>query len=180
MHPRRPPTTATPAPFGEAGPIVHTFASPASPISELVPVSPEEVAAFAARHLYVELHSPDAPEGGLTDGVIRGQIGEPPAGPTTGTIRIAKATFPAGGTGFGFTDDVPGSAGAFTLDDGGIETFTGVPPGTYTVTEDDPGTTPGGYTLAHVGCDDADSAGNRFARTATVALQAGETLTCTF
>ncbi|HEX6199928.1 MAG TPA: CHRD domain-containing protein, partial [Thermoanaerobaculia bacterium] len=168
------------APFGEVGPILHTFASVASPISELVPVSPEEVAAFAALHLYVELHSPDVPEGDPTDGVIRGQIGAPPAAPTTGTLRIRKATFPGGGTGFGFTDDVPGSPGFFTLDDGGVETFTGVAPGTYTVTEDDPGTTPGGYTLAHVECDDGDSAGNRFTRTATVALQAGETVTCTF
>jgi hypothetical protein len=163
------------APAGEEGPVVFDFTGPASPISETAPMTPVYVAAFAARHLYVNIHSTDAPEG-----EIRGQIGAPPALPTTGTIRIEKATFPAGGTGFGFTDDVPGSAGSFTLDDGAIETFTGVAPGSYTVTEDDPAGTPGGYSLADVACDDSDSVGNRFSRTATVALQAGETVTCTF
>jgi hypothetical protein len=93
---------------------------------------------------------------------------------------IEKATFPGGGIGFGFTDDVPGSPGVFTLDDGGSETFLDVPPGTYTVTEDDPEVVPGGYVLAHVACSDGDSTGNRFARTATVQLEAGETVSCTF
>ena len=163
------------APRGEEGPVVHDFAGAASPISGSAPLSPVEVAAFAARHLYLEISSVDSP-----DGEIRGQIGAAPAAPTTGTIRIRKATFPAGGTGFSFTDDVPGSPGTFTLDDGGVETFAGVPPGTYTVTEQDPGTVPGGYALAHVECGDADSVGDRFARTATVNLEAGEVVTCSF
>jgi len=163
------------APRGEDGPLVFDLGDPTSPISSSAPLSPLEVAAFAGRHLYVEIGSTDSP-----DGEIRGQIGAAPAAPTTGTIRIRKVTFPAGGTGFSFTDDVPGSPGTFTLDDGGIETFAGVPAGTYTVTEQDPGTVPGGYALAHVECADADSVGNRFARTATVSLAAGEVVTCTF
>jgi len=48
--------------------------------------------------------------------------------------------------------------------------------GVYTITENNPS----GYTLTDVSCDDADSAGNPFARTASVHLQAGETVTCTF
>ncbi len=163
------------APRGEEGPLVFDLGDPTSPISSSAPLSPIEVAAFAGRHLYVEIGSTDSP-----DGEIRGQIGAAPALPTTGTIHVRKTTFPAGGTGFSFTDDVPGSAGTFSLDDGGVETFTGVPPGTYTITEQDPGTTPGGYSLAHVECNDADSTGNRFARTATVALAAGEVVTCTY
>jgi hypothetical protein len=163
------------APRGEEGPLVFDLGDPTSPIAGSAPLSPLQVAAFAGRHLYVEIGSTDAP-----DGEIRGQIGAAPALPTTGTIHVRKATFPAGGTGFSFTDDVPGSPGNFTLDDGGVETFTGVPPGSYTITEQDPGTTPGGYALAHVECDDGDSTGDYFAGTAAVELAAGEAVTCTF
>lgn len=163
------------APAGEEGPVVFDFTDPTSPISATVPMDPVDVAAFAARHLYVNIHSADSPEG-----EIRGQIGAPPAPPTTGTIRIRKVTVPGGGTGFGFTDDVPGSPGSFTLDDGQVETFSSVPAGTYTVTEDDPAGTPGGFALGHVECDDGDSAGDPFGRTATIPLQGGELVTCTF
>jgi hypothetical protein len=163
------------APFGENGPVIHAFASSASPFAENVPLSPTEVGELVAGFLYVNIHSVDS-----VTGEIRGQIADLPAAPTTGEIRIVKRTFPGGGTGFGFTDDVPGSLGTFMLDDGQTEIFAAVPAGTYTFTEDDP--TTAGYALADVACSDAggDSVGNRFARTATVALAAGEVVVCTF
>ena len=160
------------APRGENGPAIFDFTSAASPFSDTAPLSPVEVAELVAGFLYVNVHSVESP-----DGEIRGQIAAPLVAPTTGTIRVEKRTFPGGGTGFGFTDDVPGSAGSFTLDDGETQTFLAVPAGTYTVTEDDPAP---GFTLADVACSDGDSVGNRFARTATVALDAGETVICTF
>lgn len=160
------------APRGENGPVIFDFPSAVSPFSGTAPLSPVEVAELVAGFLYVNVHSVDSPTG-----EIRGQIAEPPAATTTGTIRIEKRTFPGGGTGFGFSDDVPGSPGSFTLDDGQTESFLAVPAGTYTFTEDDPAP---GFTLADVACSDEDSVGNRFARTATVALAAGEVVICTF
>jgi hypothetical protein len=137
------------------------------------------VADFAGGFLYLEIHGPAGGEGAEGD-QIRGRIATAAAVPTTGTIRIAKQTVPAGGVGFSFTDDVPGSPGSFTLSDGEVETFAAVPAGVYAVTEQDPAVTPSGYTLTDVTCDDADSTGDPAARAATVQLQAGEVVTCTF
>lgn len=162
-------------PPGTNGPLVFDFGAPASPFSGTAPLTPAQVASFAAGFLYVDVHSTDAPSG-----EIRGRAAEVAAGTSTGTIRIAKVTYPAGGTGFSFTDDVPGSSGAFALDDGGTEVFTAVPPGTYTVTEMDPGALPGDYALTELDCSDADSTADRASRTATVQLEAGETVVCTF
>lgn len=162
------------APFGEIGPVAFTFPSAASPLSGSMPLTPLQVASFAAKFLYLDIHAAGGTEESPAD-EIRGQIGLPPAGAGTGTIIITKSTSPAGGTGFDFTDDVPGS-GSFSLDDGGQQELTGVTAGTYTVTE----LLPAGYSLTDVSCSDADSAGNPFARTATVNLEAGETVTCTF
>jgi hypothetical protein len=62
------------------------------------------------------------------------------------------------------------------LNDDGVQTFSSVVAGTYTITENASAT----HSLAGVSCDDTDSIGNAFARTATVNLQAGEVVTCTF
>ena len=75
----------------------------------------------AIRHgvTYANVHTDN-----FTGGEIRGQIGTPPAGPTTGTIRIVKSTSPAGGTGFTFTDSVVGGdthAGVSTIFDFEVE-----------------------------------------------------------
>jgi hypothetical protein len=163
------------APRGVNGPLVFTFASPASPISENVPLIPRLVADFAAGFLYLEIHGAGGSEETPAD-QIRGQIAAPPPVITTGTIRIVKSTSPSGGTGFDFTDDVPGSPGTFTLDDGETQLFNDVPAGTYTITE----AVAAGYSLTDVSCSDGDSTGNPFNRTATVQLQAGEVVTCTF
>ena len=98
-----------------------------------------------------------------------------------GTIIIEKQTNPAGGTGFGFTHDI-GGGGSFNLDDGSPpKTFNDVLPGQYTVTEDDP--TPA-FDLTSITCDDGSSAIPStwyvVTRTATINLDPGETVTCTF
>ncbi|HEX2163721.1 MAG TPA: CHRD domain-containing protein [Thermoanaerobaculia bacterium] len=168
------------APRGQNGPSIFDFPSPASPLSATVPLAPVEVAHFVAGFLYLDVHGEVPPGDEAAFDEIRGQIAEAPATTTTGTIHVHKRTFPSGGTGFGFTDDVPGSPGSFTLDDGQTETFLAVPAGTYAIAEDDPGVTPGGFGLAHVECSDGDSVGDRFARTATIRLAAGEVVSCTF
>jgi hypothetical protein len=163
------------APFGLNGPIVFTFPSPFSPLVASVPLTPVDVASFAATFLYLDVHGPEGTEEEPAD-EIRGQIGVPPAGATTGTIIIAKETSPSGGTGFNFSETI--TSGTFVLDDGDTETFNSVTPGTYTVSENDPSSS--GYSLGDLSCDDADSTADPFARTATIRVAAGETVRCTF
>ena len=96
--------------------------------------------------------------------------------PEVGTIKIIKATDPAGETGFSFTDTIPGS-GSFSLDDGdGGITFPDVPVGTFTVTETDRD----GWDLTDLTCIDPSSDSSESGSTATIVLAAGETVTCTF
>lgn len=163
------------APRGENGPIVYTFPSPASPLNATMPMTPRLVADYAATFLYLDIHGPDGSEDDAAQ-QIRGQMAAPVAAISTGTIRIVKSTSPAGGTGFSFTDNIPGSTHAFTLDDGGTQTFANVTAGTYTVTEG----FVAGYSLTDVSCDDGDSTGNPFNRTATIRLRGGDLVTCTF
>jgi hypothetical protein len=97
----------------------------------------------------------------------------------TGTITIGKTTLPAGGTGFGFTSDIPGNA-AFTLGDGDSLTFSDVPVGTYTVSEDDPGPL---YALISVSCSfsgGSDVILDLGARTATITLADDGTVDCDY
>ena len=101
-----------------------------------------------------------------------------------GTIIIAKETLPAGGSGFGFSQDMDGT-GDFALADGGSKTFEYVVAGSYAVTEDDPSAVPGDYDLTGLVCVDSDAGGsasttNQSSRTATINLDPGETVTCTF
>jgi hypothetical protein len=103
--------------------------------------------------------------------------------PTEGTIVIEKATDPAGGTGFTFATDVPGGPSPFTLDHGQSRTFDDVLAGTYTVTETDPGALSGSPVLTDVVCMETgiqDSFESLATRTATIKLEGGETVTCTF
>jgi hypothetical protein len=121
-----------------------------------------------------------------TDGTLAcwGHNSDGQATPPAGTIVIVKATDPAGGTGFGFTDNIA-APNSFTLDDGGTKTFSNVDAfdvGSYTVIEDDPQVTPGGFALSGLTCTDPDggSSVDLGARKATIDLDAGETVTCTF
>jgi hypothetical protein len=98
-----------------------------------------------------------------------------------GGIVIVNATKPAGGTGFGFSDNIA-TPNSFSLDDGGTKTFSNVFTDTYTVIEDDPYVSPGGFALSALSCTDPDggSSVDLSARKATIDLDAGETVTCTF
>src|SRR3954470_15381428 len=87
------------APFGNNGPVVFTFPSATSPLNASMPMTPVLVADFAATFLYLDIHTPPGTESNPSE-EIRGQIGTPPVGATTGTIIIAKQTSPAGGTGY--------------------------------------------------------------------------------
>ncbi|MCB0071043.1 MAG: hypothetical protein KDE20_06275, partial [Caldilineaceae bacterium] len=96
-----------------------------------------------------------------------------------GTVIIKKATAPAGGSGFSFSGDL----GDFTLKDGGKEVIRNVQPGDYVVTENDPTAT--GYALSGISCVDSVKSGKRSIALvedgeAFIALDPGETVTCTF
>jgi hypothetical protein len=97
-----------------------------------------------------------------------------------GTIVIEKVTDPAGGTGFGFTDDIE-APNSFTLDDSGPpRIFNDVFPGTYTVTENDPAPD---FDLTGLVCVEdvnSNSITDLLNWQATIYLNPGETVTCTF
>ena len=81
---------------------------------------------------------------------------------------------------FGYSGDL----GAFSLSDGGVypngQTFAGLVPGTYAVSEVLP--LPGDWTLDDIVCTDPDgqSSIDLGTATATIDLDAGENITCTF
>jgi hypothetical protein len=159
-------------PFGQNGPIIYTFPNPAA-INANVPLTPQQVAAFAGTLLYLDIHGTGGTEANPAD-EIRGQIGTPPAGAGTGTIVIAKSTSPSGGSGFAFNETI--TQNEFLLNDGGRRTFTNVAPGTYSVTED----AQSAWTVGDIACDDANSTADETTRGATIRVEAGETVTCTF
>jgi len=98
-----------------------------------------------------------------------------------GTIIIEKETVPVGGIDFGFTTNIPGTGNDnFMLDDGESKTILSIPAGTYLVTEDNPGISPGGFVLSDIVCDDMGTSTDVPTRTATIDLDPNETITCTF
>ena len=96
----------------------------------------------------------------------------------TGTITIVKAATPEDNTPFTFTETIPGAGSGFTLSDPGdtTETFSNVPTGSYSVAEN----VTAGWGLANLVCDDANSTENLATATATINLEKGEAVTCTF
>lgn len=94
-----------------------------------------------------------------------------------GTIRIVNAASPADNTVFNFTDNIA-APNSFTLQNPGTitKTFAIVPVGTYTVTEQ----ALSNWVLQDLTCDDANSSGNKTTGVATINLEVGETVTCTF
>ncbi len=93
-----------------------------------------------------------------------------------GSVTIVKQTLPqnAGGQMFAFA----GGLGAFSLTGGQSNTFPNPGPGTYAVTE----SLPAGWHLTQVTCVDPDggSTFNLATSTASIDLDAGEHVTCTF
>ena len=90
----------------------------------------------------------------------------------SGTIEIEKQTLPDGDpTTFTFSGAVSGEIG-----DGGILTAD-VEPGTHVVTEALPADL---WRVASIACDDDDSVGDAGAAQATIQVDAGETVRCTF
>jgi hypothetical protein len=106
-----------------------------------------------------------------------------------GTVIIRKVTDPAGGTGFGYTDNIVSNPAVtntpFSLDDGQSKTFTNVVSGTgLTVTEDDPTAKTPSYTLTNLTCTAGSTATNVVKsianRSVTFDLSGDQTLDCTF
>lgn len=101
----------------------------------------------------------------------------------TGTIVIVKDAVPNSAQDFAFTATGTGLS-AFSLDDdadatlSNTRTFTGLEPGSYTVTE----TAQSGWNLTGLSCSDptGNSTGNTGTGVASIALASGETVTCTY
>ena len=98
-----------------------------------------------------------------------------------GTIIVQKRIEPGTGTDFNFTDNIE-APNTFSLGDGQMNIFSKVTPGTYAVTEKDPLT--GGYRVTDIACDDGGSVfpstTHLDTRQATINLEVGETVICTF
>jgi uncharacterized repeat protein (TIGR01451 family) len=100
----------------------------------------------------------------------------------TGTITIIKDSIPNNGQDFNFS--TTGGLGSFILDDDGNNNNTrsntkilnDVAAGTYTITEG----TAGGWKLTNLVCDDGNGSVDLSNRSATINLEAGENITCTF
>lgn len=99
---------------------------------------------------------------------------------SNGAIILEKVTVPEGGEGFLFMENITDPDGEFTLDDGQQIEFLNVPPGEYTVTEDNPVISPGDFFLSDIVCDDMGSSVDLDTRTATIDLDQNEVITCTF
>jgi hypothetical protein len=102
-----------------------------------------------------------------------------------GTIRIDKATVGGDAT-FAYTSQSGlGSEGnAFSIGTSGNSGTTGdivnLPPGAYDVTETDPQSDPGGWDFTSLACVDPDQGSGTDGATATIDLDAGETVVCTY
>ena len=93
-----------------------------------------------------------------------------------GTVIIEKETDPDGASGtFAYTSTLGNIA---ALSDGQQHTYTNVlPGGPYGVTETNPQPL---FDLYDIDCDDANSTESEATRTASIRVEAGETVTCTF
>ncbi len=97
-----------------------------------------------------------------------------------GSITIAKDQVPNGNAPFGFTSTISGST-SFNVNGDSSLPIANITAGSYTVTENDPAPL---FSLTGLACDDGasgvPSSGNSGTRIATINLEPGETVTCTF
>ena len=131
---------------------------------------------------HFNLHQLDGASLGSQDNQIKGaDIFVAP-----GTITIIKDAVPDDAQDFSFTTTGTGLAG-FSLDDdadptlSNTKSFTGLAPGSYSVTEGDP--TVVGFDLTKLACVEtgtANSTTDVSTRTASITLDPGETVTCTY
>lgn len=100
--------------------------------------------------------------------------------PLLAGIVINKSAVNANGT-FTYTSTIPGNAtfSITTTGGSGSRSFTNLPPGTYTVTEDTP---PTGWEFTSLICSDptGNTTVDPVTRTATINLDPGETVICTY
>jgi hypothetical protein len=105
-----------------------------------------------------------------------------------GTITVIKHTNPRGlSQSFGYHTTGGLSPATFSLNDtgnsgggdstGNTKTYTGVHPGTYTISED---ADPFGFAFNNVSCTGGGSDTTTSGRVATIGLQGGENVTCTY
>ena len=97
-----------------------------------------------------------------------------------GSITIAKDQSPDGNSVFGFTSTIPGNA-SFNVNGDSSLPIANITAGSFTVTENNPAPL---FTLTGLTCNDGasgvPSTVNLGTRTATVNLEPGESITCTF
>lgn len=100
--------------------------------------------------------------------------------PETGTIIVVKDAEPESDREFPFTSDIPGHASFSLVDDGSgtndSQVFPDLTPGSYDVSE----LVPDGWNLSHIDCVDPDRGSSVDAATASIDLDSGETVVCTF
>ncbi|MGH2764430.1 MAG: prealbumin-like fold domain-containing protein, partial [Actinomycetota bacterium] len=100
-----------------------------------------------------------------------------------GSITVVKDALPNDPQDFSYTTTGGLSPATFTLDDdadptlSNTRTFTGLLPGTYTVAEDPD---PAGWQLTDITCTGGGTNTSDTSRTATIGLDPGEAVTCTF
>ena len=121
----------------------------------------------------------------LTDDPTIGGVSDPTCDavelPPVGTIQIIKDTVPDVAQDFNFTTSGGLTPATFDLDDdadgtlSNTQTFSDITPGAYTVTE----TAVSGYTTT-LSCVDPDGGTTTVGATATIDLDADETVICTF
>jgi hypothetical protein len=100
--------------------------------------------------------------------------------PEPGTIIVVKDAEPESDQEFSFTSNIPGHASFSLVDDGSgsndTNVFPDLTPGSYDVSE----LVPDGWNLSHIACIDPDQGSSTDTTTASIDLDSGETVVCTF
>ena len=134
-------------------------------------------AGAAGSSFHERLISDETGSTGNRDNQLQSGVVVPP-----GNLTIVKDDLTNSSTPFGFTANAPLAPGSFNLCDPAAGTclssqsFTSLPTGSYVVNEN----TPGGWTLTGIACTGSTSSFSYSATGATISLQPGDNVTCTF